>query len=414
MPKSKSRKIKKLIQSDLEAESLSKDKSINTFEQDTNLVSEVFLTPKSNLKVSFWERIKFKNKEKIVNDAEKLQIEFDKLSDQDKILYSIDQKLKKSITNFQYLIYFVVLLVIGLQFGIFWFVQKSQPNFNFFQNQTESKTAGIEKQSLSREYETKSINTFSGNDAIVDLGSNLTIKEKFIEVKKTTDCKTQVVPSPESGCGFSILTSSMGFNDPGVILRSIRFKADLNQEDKIDLAIKNFEKGTISQSIATISQADLTKKTPLPSVLSPVESLFIRFWGADKQVKIHEIILEYSSVDNLKVIEGDFDSGKVANQKAFIYADEDENEQLSKAIDTEWRCQLGFPGVQPIEIDNESKFKILRDDSCYIGPKPLNWNEDNQIHSLPAGKWLMVMDGKVFPFEIKTEDQELSLNLEYK
>jgi len=184
MPKSKPRKTIKRVKPDLVKETLVSSNIINPSKQDSDLVSGDF-------------------------------------SDLDKILLTIDQKLEKSATNFQHLIYFVVFLVIAMQFGIFWVVQK--PQFNFIQNQTEAKTTGIEKQNLSKDYDTKVIDSFVGNNAIVDLGSSVNTKQKYIEAKKVTDCQTQVVPAPESGCGFSLLTSSLGLSDSGIILKSIRF-----------------------------------------------------------------------------------------------------------------------------------------------------------------------------------------------
>ena len=142
-----------------------------------------------------------------------------------------------------------------------------------------------------------------------------------------------------------------------------------------------------------------------------MESLYIRFWAGNSQPRINQITIEYSSVNKLKDISGEFDTSKVANLKGFIYADEDENEQLSKSLDIEWKCQFGFPGAKAVEIDENSKFKIVRDDECYTGPKAPNWDGDDQKHSLPAGKWLMLVNNKPYPFEIKSEDENVNLSL---
>ena len=411
MPKSKPKKSKRQVKTALVLETSTSDNTINPSKQDSNLVSGDFLELKSVPKSSFWVKFNFLKRKPSNLNGKQTSNDYNNLSDVDKVLISMNQKLEKSTTNFQHLIYFVVFLVISMQISIFWVVQKPQLQFNLFQNDNQAKTTGIEKQALSKDYDNKSIDSFSGNGAIVDLGSNVNAKQKYIEVRKVPDCQTQVVPSPESGCGFSILTTSLGLSDPGIILRSIRFNADIEPEDKLDIAIKNFEKGTVSQSIATINKKNLATKTPLPSFLSPVESLYIRFWAGKNQPRINQITIEYSSVNKLKEISGGFDTSKIANQKGFIYADEDENGQLSKSIDLEWKCQLGFPGVKIVEIDEKSAFKILRDDECYTGPKAPNWNGDDLSHSLPAGKWLLVVNDKPYPFEIKTEDENVNLSL---
>ena len=374
MLKSKPKKIKSQVKSELVIEPLVLNVTINPSKQDSNLASGDLL-------------------------------------DMDKVLFTLDKKLEKSVSNFQHLIYFVVFLVVVMQVAIFWVVQKPEFSLNLFQNDSEAKTTGIEKQTLSKNYDTKTIDSFSGNSAVVDIGSSVNAKQKHIEAKKISSCQTQVLPAPESGCGFSILTSSLGLSDSGIILRSIRFNADIGENDIIDIAIKNFEKVTVSQSITTINKIDVAKKTSLPSFLSPVESLYIRFWAGSDQPRINQVTIEYSSVNKLKSISGDFDTSKLAKQKGFIYADEDENGLLSKSVDVEWKCQVGFPGVKIVEIDEKSTFKLIRDDECYTGPKAPNWNNDDQKHVLPAGKWLLVVSDKAYTFEVKTEDENVNLNL---
>jgi hypothetical protein len=327
------------------------------------------------------------------------------------LINQIDQNIQTKIKSFQFVIYILVTLVILLQIGVVWFLYSNWKTSNDPNTGLIAQNTGIAAQTLSPDFEVKTITNFSQNSALSDFGSNLIVDPNFISIKNIKSCDTPIVPPPENGCGFSILPSALSFSEPGILLKSIRFKTSLGDGEKIDLSIKNFEKGTIGNSIATIKADTLALKTPILTQISPVESIYVRFWLKTTKPKIEQIVLEYASYNKLKVVKGQIQNLKVADKKGLIWSDVDENGIFNKKIDRQWVCTTNFPGVKEVNIDGDTNFALTRDDSCYKGPRAEDWGSDNGSHGLPAGKWLLVADDQVFPFEINQDQESFDLVL---
>ena len=344
-------------------------------------------------------------KESQAQQIEQVEVDYTSLINQ------IDQNIQQKVKSFQFVIYFLVALLILLQIGVVWFLYSDWKTNNEPDAGLTAQNTGITAQPLSPDFEVKTIVNFTQNSALSDFGSNLQVDPNFISVKNIKPCDTPIIPPPENGCGFSILPSALSLGEPGILLKSIRFKTKLGDGEKIDLSIKNFEKGTISSSVATIKADNLNKKTPLPTQISPVESIFVRFWLKNTRAKIEQIVLEYASYNQLKSVKGQIENLRVANKKGIIWADIDENGIFNKKIDRQWICTPNFPGIKEVLIDGDTNFTLYRDDLCYQGPKGDKWSGDSESHSLPAGKWLLVLDDQVFAFEIKQDQNDLDLLL---
>ena len=292
------------------------------------------------------------------------------------IVDQIDQSLQIKVKSFQKAIYFLVALVILLQTGVVWFLYS---NWKANNDQTAGLIAQnrpITAQPLSPDFEIKAISNFTQNSALSDFGTNLQVSPNYISVKNIKSCDTPIVPPPENGCGFSILPAVLSLGEPGFALKSIRFKVNLGSGEKIDLSIKNFEKGTIGSSFATIKADNLSKKISLPAQINPVESIFVRFWLKNSTPKIDEIVLEYSSYNKLKSVKGHIENLRIANKKGVIWSDVDENGIFNKKIDRQAVCSENFPGIKEVVIDGDANFGLYREDLCYKGPKGETWNKD--------------------------------------
>jgi hypothetical protein len=264
----------------------------------------------------------------------------------------------------------------------------------------------------------KSLTTFLNSPAISEVDYKVEATANFIQNFDDQNCKTPVIPPAKNGCGFVVLPYSLNIPQEGTYLKAIKLSGELNEGGKIILNIKDYESGQLSEEIATIEKKDLDRKINIPPFMKKTEGLYFRFWTPGGQGKITKIGVDYFSIEDFKKVRGiiknfkEKDSSKINILE--IYRDKDENGFFNPKKDTPWICNSSFPGAS-VEIDQDGVFKVLRDSSCYNGLEPNKFNGDNKEHSLPPGKWFLVINKQEsYDFEIdenQKDDEFLELEI---
>ena len=257
------------------------------------------------------------------------------------------------------------------------------------------------------------IYTFHNNSAILDYGFKVDIKPNTIANLDDPNCQTPVVPPTINGCGFALDLQKINLPAGGVLYRYITLETEaMSGDQKIQIDLKDYEKGEIIQNIGIVNAQPNSKKIFLPASIPSSQSLYFRFWTSKGVVKIKKILIDYLSIQNLKPVEIRLESTLQGKKTASIFQDLDEDGKYTANKDRIWECSSGFPGVAPIDLQNKKIIELVRDDSCMTEPKPESWKNDLGLAVLPPGKWLLVVDDKNFTtFEVKPVETKQSFDL---
>jgi len=260
----------------------------------------------------------------------------------------------------------------------------------------------------------KEIQEFTGNNAFTEIGAKLELKKNSISTNGHGNCKTPILPPEVNGCNFALAPSLLGLPKRGVMFTDIAVLGEIQGQSQIQIDLKNYEKGSLQSQIAKIEQSDLGKKFQLPASLSNNNGLYFRLWDKGGKVSVSKITLSYFYVEDLVQVSGKINNLKSTNTEAKIYRDVNEDSRFDLQTDRLWDCSPNFPGAQKIKVSSQGNFSLKRDDNCYSETKPDSWFTDDKSGSLPPGKWLIIFDDlkTVVPFELKTNDKKVDLNLE--
>ncbi len=318
----------------------------------------------------------------------------------------IELKYRKLIIGLLSL--FVLLIVINL-YTVF-YLNFSNQTTPVVSAQTQALTPNLQ-QIKSPEVGLKIVREFAGNNALADIGFQLSVAKNEIKTKGSPNCKTPILPPMENGCHFLLIPSALGVPNRGTIYRSLGVDATLAEGDKIEISIKNYEKDQI-QTITTINSTNITQDFTLPENIPTNSGILFRLWAKNQDISIRQINVRYFSVDDLKQVAGTLD-GDLAKIEEVpkIYYDANQNGKLDKDTDLDWACRPNFPGAK-MNIASDGKFVIEPDDGCFVDVKPDCWYKTKVNKcALPNGKWLVAYESKpiVIPFEIEDNVEDLSL-----
>lgn len=223
------------------------------------------------------------------------------------------------------------------------------------------------------------------------------------------------MPPTVNGCGFGLDLQKIGLPKTGVYYRSITVVTDtMTNNQKIQIDLKDYEKGQLAQSVGTVNSDPGPQKIILPSAISNSQSLYFRFWAPENVIKIKKIMIDFFSTTDLKPVKINLATPFKGDQIGTIYLDSDGNGKFSQDVDKRWECTPTFPGVLPIKLKDQTSFKLLRQDDCMTENKLESWQTDSGLNSLPAAKWLLVIDPlTVASFETKADTESTSIDLKF-
>jgi hypothetical protein len=258
-----------------------------------------------------------------------------------------------------------------------------------------------------------SLFSFQNNPAIFDYGFKIDLQPNSISNVDDPNCQTPIVPPTVNGCGFALDIQKLDLPSNGIFLKYLTLETDaMSSDQKIQVDLKDYEKGEIAQNIGTISTQPNSKKIFLPANIPSGQSLYFRFWTSKGAVKINKILLDYFSFEDLKQIQIKPEVPIKDKKTASVFQDIDEDGKYTATKDKLWGCSSTFPGVVPVDLQNKDVIDLIRDDSCMTEAKPESWKKDSGQASLPPGKWLLVVDNSDFSsFEVKDSDGKQSFNL---
>ena len=307
------------------------------------------------------------------------------------------------------------LILIGtLNLGFLYY--KSQTN-NPFNETTKTLATAINKPTFNKPYQVN-INSFYENAAISEVAYQLELKKQSISTNNTTNCSTPEIPPIANGCSFVIRPYASKIQVAGSYLLNLIFDAKLNPDDKIAVDLKDTDKNELTTSLGTIRGKDSRLIISLPPQLKPSEQLFVRLWPQKGSVvTINEISIEHLEYTQLQPVKLKLSPDTIKNnqdKKLSVYLDPINSGKYDKNTSLLWNCNHNFPGVQPITINQNNEYLILRDDSCVQNNILPEWKKDNFENSLAAFSYLAILDlglptQQVFNFEVIPSQNEYQL-----
>jgi hypothetical protein len=299
--------------------------------------------------------------------------------------------------RFKFRVVFIILTILAIiNIGFFLPGQLTSIQKQLTQNNVTTSTTNDQKTNLiSKSDFQANINSFYGNTAISEIGYQLDLKKQSISTRNTTNCFTPTVPSIKNGCGFEIRPYAATIPLQGTKLLNIIFKAQIGQNDKIALDIKNSETGEITSSLGLIEGKFKELSLKLPGSLNQNEQILVRLWPqSGSEMTVDSIIIEYLDITKLQPIELKLsleDTKKYVGKNVNIYRDKDKNGLFEKSTDLLWNCRDNFPGVKPAVIKEDGIIKLERDDECIKDNIPSTWKSDSGTNSLAPYYWIAVI-----------------------
>jgi hypothetical protein len=297
------------------------------------------------------------------------------------------------------------IMIAGLMLiNLGWFLNSSNPT-KTTQNQ-ETTFVAQAKQPQNPAEKTYTISNFISDPAVIEVQTQLVYKSTEISTQSSPNCMLTTPAPDQNNCSFMVSPALFNLNQEGLAFLGISFEGSITDEGKILIESRDIEKNQTIKVLNTAEKFNFDEFIPFQEPISSREVLNFRFWQKSDNLKITKINLKYITADDLKSVGGKVDLGSNnTSLNAKIYRDVDENLSFNQ-IDKPWVCNPEFPGVLPVQLNNDGTFILQRDDSCYKYNPPGSWNGDSKRRSLPAGKWLMVFeDGKAISFEIKNQEQ---------
>lgn len=281
----------------------------------------------------------------------------------------------------------------------------------------EEKTDGVKQEittpkAFEESYEpvSKTIQTFTNNSGLVDIGWVLSLEKKQISSGSTQNCKVDTNVLIQNGCYFGVLPYSLGIPKKGVYFKSIKVEGDLKQDSTIFVDLKSYDKGDEFTKIAEIKAYNLNTEIVLPPTIPLDQGLYFRLFAKDNEIKISKIRISYYSVENLKTVNLKTTEGRLNDYAAgSLYADINGNQTFEAESDIEWNCKPNFPGVKLVKSTDSTSINLIRDDTCFSEVLPDTWKDDVEKKlALPPGGWfLSTEDGKnKMYFEVNQTEKE--------
>lgn len=302
--------------------------------------------------------------------------------------------------------------------GFFAFIQ-----YSYINKETSDKSAEPKAKQLSQEPVVKKnyqmiITSFFNNTAISEVGYQLELKRQSISSKNTTNCFTPSPPPLKNGCGFVVRPYASGIPNQGTYLLNMILQANIGNNDKIVVDIRDSERDQNISSLDDIEGKSKELFIPLPPTLNQNEQLLLRLWPQQgSEITITEIVLEYLELAKLQPVKLNFPQNLIpeyANKKVKIYMDKDKNGLFDDSIDVLWNCVVDFAGVKQSTIDSTGKVELTRDDSCVKKGAPTSWKTDKGLQALAPYQWLAVVEidnstSDIYPFEVVNGISEYDL-----
>lgn len=351
--------------------------------------------------------------EKLINGGEF----YKKISQNIEQIIQTNINKNKKVADFKSNTIIIILLILLGVNTTFLFFGKTGLNEDTLKNAVSYINNNESKPSTPNIQNSRSINEFTGNTAITEIGAKISVSKNKISTNGNTNCKTPILPPEANGCDFVLAPSLLGLPKNGIILTSIKLFGNIGGKSIIRIDEKNYEKGILQKEVGSIESADIEKNISLPPALDSTRALYFRLWEKDGPVTIEKIVIKYLYVENLIPVTGKISGlNKNVVQTANVYLDVNENGFWDENTDKILKCSQFFPGIQTIKFNPEGKFEILRDGSCYNNSKPDAWFTDDNKNALHPGKWIMVFPNtkKSIPFEIQTDQKLANLELELK
>jgi hypothetical protein len=263
-----------------------------------------------------------------------------------------------------------------------------------------------------------SIDSFYGNTAISEIGYQLDIKKQSVSTKNTTNCFTPIVPPINNGCGFEIRPYATTIPTQGTKLLNLIFKAQIGQNDKIALDIKNSETGEITSSLGVIEGKFKELSSKIPNSLAQNEQILVRLWPqSGSEITVESVIIEYLDITKLQPVKlklNPEDAKKYLGKSLNIYLDKDKNSIFEKSTDLLWECRNNFPGAKSMIIKEDGIIKLERDSECVNDNIPNAWKSDSGNNSLAPYYWLAVIKvdetkNDTFAFQISKDKEQYEL-----
>jgi|GEM_PF-6280059 len=298
-------------------------------------------------------------------------------------------------------------------------IANSQPARTAINNRVEASLILTNEQSNS----TSIIGTFQNNPAFFDFGFKVDVRSNSIANLDDSNCKTPIVPPTINGCGFGLNLQKLGLASNLVAYKNIVIEPEFSgSEDQIQIDLKNYEKGTLDQTIGIISSNPATNNIILPASIPDSQGLYFRFWSKSGSIRINRMTLNYYSSSDLSPLKLNInlENTKKEFTSVTIFRDVDEDGRYNPEKDKKWACTATFPGVDQIQLESNSgrnvnrTVDLIRDESCIIGTKPDSWAGDNGLNSIPSGKWLLVLDKDnyaAFSIDPENKAREISLTI---
>ena len=321
---------------------------------------------------------------------------------------SMLEKSFKTRTNF---LVAIVLIVVCINL-IFLFLRPQSSNQSVAVEPAKTNSVASSDNKL-KVVNQASVYIFENNPAIFDFGFKIDLKPDHIANLNDPNCQTPIVPPTVNGCGFALDLQKIGLPKNAVYFRYATIETDaMTSSQKIQIDLKDYQKGELTQNIGLIEGGASTHKIALPANIASSQSLYFRFWAPQNVIKIKKITIEYFSTIDLKPVTINFDTVFKEAKTGRIYLDTDSDGKFTQNIDKRWECTPTFPGVLPINLKDQASTKLIREDGCMTENKLESWASDAGLNSLPASKWLLVIDGQTSAsFETKTDNQNSSFDL---
>jgi hypothetical protein len=294
-------------------------------------------------------------------------------------------------------IVFVILTILAfINIGFFLPGQLNSIQKQLTQNNVTTSTTTDPKISyISKSDFQANINSFYGNTAISEIGYQLDLKKQSLSTRNTSNCFASTIPAIKNGCGFEIRPYATTIPKQGTKLLNLIFKAQMGQNDKIALDIKNSETGEITSSLGIIEGKLKELSLKLSGSLAQNEQILVRLWPqSGSEITVDSIIIEYLDVTKLQPVElklNPEDAKKYSGKNLNIYLDVDKDGFLDKSNDLLWDCRNNFPGIKPMIINQDGAIKLERNGECVKENIPNNWKSDSGNNSLAPYYWIAVI-----------------------
>ncbi len=180
--------------------------------------------------------------------------------------FDFSLSILKRLRLAQFIIVGLLVLNSFLLYQVLISVQTNHSNLNSSQ---ENLNASTINSNVVAEPSKKIIDSFTKKKGIIEIGQSLSLSQNSIETTNKLNCKTSISSPLNNGCGFTILPYSFNIPSRGAILKSIQFVAQLPEEAKLKLDLKDYEKGTLTTEIGTLDTKNLSKKILLPNNFQP-------------------------------------------------------------------------------------------------------------------------------------------------